>query len=237
MCVDQERLVLKDLRHPNVIALQGSCSWDPFLVLLLPLAHGGNLCDFRLANGHYVEADAKFCFSNINDGLSYVHSCNIIHRDVKLDNILLFRATENVVYKLSDLGWSRVSFSASDCQAYCGTPLYSAPEVIMCAPKWTGRRGRGYGRAADIWSFGIVTYILLCGTPPFPESGLFQHICNGHLDFVEDAWSTVSQSMRTLVRRLLMVRCYDRMSLDNVSKQLQSEEAPAGLLGYVAGTQ
>ena len=105
----------------------------------------------------------------------------------------------------------------------------------MCAPKWTGRRGRGYGQPADVWSFGIVMYIVLCGIPPFAETQIFHNVCYGHPDFVEDAWATVSKSMKTLIRCLLMVGSYDRISLANVSKHeyfalpVESEK-PSGFL-------
>eukprot|EP01126_Amoeba_proteus_P007125 TRINITY_DN12533_c0_g2_i1.p1 TRINITY_DN12533_c0_g2~~TRINITY_DN12533_c0_g2_i1.p1 ORF type:complete len:185 (+),score=35.30 TRINITY_DN12533_c0_g2_i1:621-1175(+) len=168
----------------------------------------------------------------IVDAIAYLHSRGIAHRDLKLENILLAEATTNIV-KLGDFGLSR-TMDRSFMKTMCGTPLYVAPEIL------TSSQTGGYGLECDVWSLGVIFYILLAGYPPFTadQTDMFEQIKNGKFDFPAESWSTVSGQAQELIKRMLTVDPKKRITIFELqnSKWLNPQSQPASKRTRPEGT-
>ena len=160
--------------------------------LITELLTGGELLDAVLEKGHYSEADARLCFHKLLEGLSYLHTKKIAHRDLKLENLLLDRKEDIATVKIADFGLAKRA-AESTMETICGTPQYVAPEVILGIP------GNKYTFTVDLWSAGVILFILLGGYPPFydeHEPRLFMKIRRGQYSFDDPVWSKVSGAWR-----------------------------------------
>ncbi|CAG9320779.1 unnamed protein product [Blepharisma stoltei] len=157
-----EVLILKKVRHSRVNRILEVFESSKFFYIVMEYAGGGDLLHFVKRKGKILEGEAKRIFRQILEGAIAIHSHGIIHRDFKLDNILIDSDYSSV--KICDFGVSR-SFKRGDMiYEQCGTPAYLAPEMII---------GRGYeGPSVDIWSLGVLLYAMLCGTVPFKAKNL-----------------------------------------------------------------
>jgi len=160
---------------------------------------GGELFDRIVEKGSYTEKDASNIVKQILDACSYIHDLGIVHRDLKPENILYYSPEEDSKIMISDFGLSRME-NEGEMATACGTPGYVAPEVLKHKP---------YGKAVDCWSIGVITYILLCGYPPFyseSDAELFTQILNADYEFDEPYWDEISESAKSFIRHLM---CYD----------------------------
>jgi len=136
----------------------------------------------------------------------------IIHRDLKPENLLYASPEEDAEIKLADFGLSKIvgiDEESSVTNTTCGTPGYVAPEVL---------RMKGYDRSVDMWSIGVILYILLCGFPPFYEDNtakLFQTIMEGKFEFPDPEWTNISDSAKDLIKRMLTVDPKKRITADD----------------------
>nr|CCA19480.1 protein kinase putative [Albugo laibachii Nc14] len=221
LCVKKNSLrdeitVLLRVKHPHIISLEEVYESDNDLLLVMERVTGGELFDRIVRVGVYSERRAAQIVANVLQALEYLHSCNIIHRDIKPENILL--ASHNSAdIKISDFGIAKILDPEGDDvgsrgrgRAYtsCGTDYYVAPEVL---------KGEGYDSKVDLWSLGVVVYIMLCGFPPFveDETGLeavYRKIRAGALEFPHPYWTNVSSAAKHLIRNLLNVTPHDRYS-------------------------
>lgn len=159
--VFQEVYLLKKIKHSNVIRLLEVFESSKHLLMVMEYAGGGDLLRLIKRKGKLQESDAKFIFKQIAYGLAHIHCRSVIHRDIKLDNILL--DCEKGV-KICDFGVSKIIKKGQMIQEQCGTPAYLAPEIII---------DKGYeGFFVDIWSLGVLLFAMLCGTVPFKASNL-----------------------------------------------------------------
>ena len=146
------------------------------------------------ARGSYTEADASTTVKALCDALSYLHAQQVVHRNLKPENLLC----EGHTLKIADVGLARVVSRGDMMKTTCGTPGYVAPEIL---------ENRGYDSGAvDMWSVGVILYILLCGFPPFYEEelpALFEQILHARYDFPFPWWDEFSQESKNLVRKLL----------------------------------
>ena len=195
------------------------------------------VCCFVLAGGCFPQSEGRRLFKLICEALSYLHSKDVIHRDLKPDNVLLTskeRAT--CVPKIADLGL------AANCDSkfvtVCGTPSYFAPELIDSFKTDKSTSPGVEGKPVDMWSLGIVLYILLSGTPPFESDGLYEQILGGHYDFDAEEWETVSPDAKELVRRLMTVDPKKRPTIDEALKHhwLIGDETSDGSASGTRGT-
>jgi len=159
--VFQEVYLLKKIRHSNVIKLLEVFESSKHLLMVMEYAGGGDLLKLIKRKGRLAEGDAKFIFKQIVYGLAHIHCRSVIHRDIKLDNILL--DCEKGV-KICDFGVSKIIKKGQVIQEQCGTPAYLAPEIII---------DKGYeGFFVDVWSMGVLLYAMVCGTVPFKAQNL-----------------------------------------------------------------
>jgi len=165
--------------------------------------------------GPYNESDARAVFKQLLDGLVYLHGKNIVHRDLKLENLMLSRAgslTEGL--KIVDFGLARFGGPFDD-DDMCGTPLYVAPESVGAAGPNGTRGAAAVTVAVDCWAAGVVLYMLLSGRAPFTHSDdaqLFRLICKGELSFRNPEWAKVSLESKALIQALVVVKPDRRMT-------------------------
>ncbi|KAI4308003.1 hypothetical protein L6164_031122 [Bauhinia variegata] len=182
--------------QPNIVEFKGAYEDKQSVHLVMELCAGGELFDRIIAKGHYSErAAASICRQIVN----VVHICHfmgVMHRDLKPENFLLSSKDENALLKATDFGLSVFIEEGKVYRDIVGSAYYVAPEVLR----------RRYGKEIDIWSAGVILYILLSGVPPFwadTERGIFDAILKGHIDFDSSPWPTISSSAKDLVRKML----------------------------------
>ncbi|KAF8041233.1 hypothetical protein BT93_B3230 [Corymbia citriodora subsp. variegata] len=182
--------------QPNIVELKGAYEDKRSVHLVMELCAGGELFDRIIAKGNYTERAAATLLRTIVQIVHTCHSMGVIHRDLKPENFLLLNKEEDSPLKATDFGLS-VFFKPGDTfQDVVGSAYYIAPEVLK----------RNYGPEVDIWSVGVMLYILLSGVPPFwaeSETGIFNEILRGHIDFSSDPWPSISPGARDLIRKML----------------------------------
>ena len=158
--ITYETNLMKKLNHKNITKILEMFEDDKYILIIMEYINGGNLFSFVKKRRKLSEKISKFLFKQIILGLQHIHSHNIVHRDVKLENILI---DLNNTIKICDFGIGRVLSNPNDLlYDQCGTPMYMAPEIFLSSKK------KGYeGPPVDIWSSGIALYIMLSGTLPF----------------------------------------------------------------------
>uniref|UniRef100_A0A4W2I8B0 calcium/calmodulin-dependent protein kinase n=1 Tax=Bos indicus x Bos taurus TaxID=30522 RepID=A0A4W2I8B0_BOBOX len=165
-------------------------------IAVLKNVSGGELFDRILERGVYTEKDASLVIQQVLSAVKYLHENGIVHRDLKPENLLYLTPEENSKIMITDFGLSKMEQNGVMSTA-CGTPGYVAPEVLAQKP---------YSKAVDCWSIGVITYILLCGYPPFyeeTESKLFEKIKEGYYEFESPFWDDISESAKDFICHLL----------------------------------
>ncbi|XVE84594.1 hypothetical protein DITRI_Ditri17bG0025200 [Diplodiscus trichospermus] len=208
--VRREVEIMKHLpKHPNIVAFREAFEDKDAVYLVMELCHGGELFDRIVAKGHYTERAAASVTKTILEIVKVCHEHGVIHRDLKPENFLLADASETAPIKAIDFGLSIFYEPGQRFSDIVGSPYYMAPEVLR----------RNYGKEIDIWSIGVILYILLCGVPPFwaeTEEGIAHAIIKGHMDFERDPWPKVSSEAKDLVRSMLDPNPYSRMTVQEV---------------------
>ncbi|GKV38263.1 hypothetical protein SLEP1_g46190 [Rubroshorea leprosula] len=180
----------------NIVEFRGAYEDKQSVHVVMELCAGGELFDRIIAQGHYSErAAAEICRSIVN----VVHICHfmgVMHRDLKPENFLLSSKDSGAMLKATDFGLSVFIEEGKVYHDMVGSAYYVAPEVLR----------RSYGKEIDIWSAGVILYILLSGVPPFwaeTEKGIFNAILKGEIDFQSDPWPKISESAKDLVKKML----------------------------------
>ncbi|OIW02809.1 hypothetical protein TanjilG_29585 [Lupinus angustifolius] len=182
--------------QPNIVELVGAFEDKQSVNLVMELCAGGELFDRMIAKGHYTERGAASLLRTIVQTVHTCHSMGVIHRDLKPENFLLLNKDDDSPLKATDFGLSVFYKQGEVFKDLVGSAYYIAPEVLK----------RKYGPEVDIWSVGVILYILLCGVPPFwaeSETGIFNSILRGHVDFTSDPWPSISPQAKDLVRKML----------------------------------
>ncbi|KAG8095114.1 hypothetical protein GUJ93_ZPchr0012g20793 [Zizania palustris] len=195
-------------KHPNIVTLRDTYEDDNAVHLIMELCEGGELFDRIVARGHYTERAAMLVTRTIVEVVQMCHKHGVMHRDLKPENFLFANKKETAALKTIDFGLS-VFFHPSASRRAClillccqrfteivGSPYYKAPEVLK----------RNYGPEVDVWSAGVILYILLCGLPPFwveTKQGVAQAIIRSVIDFKRDPWPRVSDNAKDLVKGML----------------------------------
>lgn len=205
--IQSEVSLLRRVKHPNIVLLIEEIDTQHDLYLVMELVKGGDLFDAITSSSKYTERDASSMLFNLASAIKYLHSLNIVHRDIKPENLLVYEHVDgSKSLKLGDFGLATVV--NGPLFTVCGTPTYVAPEIIT---------ETGYGLKVDIWAAGVITYILLCGFPPFRSSGddqeaLFEQILKGQFDFPSPYWDNVSDTAKALITVMLQVDVEQRFT-------------------------
>ncbi|XP_039466354.1 serine/threonine-protein kinase DCLK2-like isoform X2 [Oreochromis aureus] len=220
--IENEVAVLRRVRHPSIIQLIEVDETPTQLFLVMELVKGGDLFDAITSSTKYSERDASAMVFNLAGAIKYLHRMNIVHRDIKPENLLVCEYPDGTKsLKLGDFGLATVV--EGPLYTVCGTPTYVAPEIIA---------ETGYGLKVDIWAAGVITYILLCGFPPFRSENnvqeeLFDQILRGKLEFPSPDWDTISLPAKMLISQMLQVNVDARFTADEVlSHPWVTDEAP-----------
>ncbi|KAG6765038.1 hypothetical protein NC652_020122 [Populus alba x Populus x berolinensis] len=183
--------------HPNVISIKGAYEDGVAVHVVMELCAGGELFDRIIKRGHYTERKAAELTRTIVGVVEACHSLGVMHRDLKPENFLFVNQKEDSLLKTIDFGLSIFFKPGERFNDVVGSPYYVAPEVLK----------KRYGPEADVWSAGVIIYILLSGVPPFwaeTEQEIFEQVLHGDLDFSSDPWPSISESAKDLVRRMLV---------------------------------
>lgn len=202
-----EIAIMRMLKHPHVVALWNVFEDERTLVLCEELCAGGELFDRIVHRKKYSERMAREVCKVLLETMVYYHSRSVVHLDLKPENLLLVDTENDLNVKITDWGLAQILAEGEMLHRQCGTPGYTAPEVLA------GEKlnPRGYGTQSDVWSFGVITYILLCGYPPFdllPNATFHDEyrIVTGQPPVFEpEDWSAVSREARDFVLKMLVV--------------------------------
>jgi len=203
MLLAREIDIMKKVDHPNVLKLKEVFETDDTIALVMELVTGGELFYKIVEKGNYSEKDAANIVAQMINGVDYLHDQGIAHRDLKPENLLCC-GEEQEGYKpfrvvIADFGLSKVFDGGEALETSCGTPDYVAPEVITAEGS--------YDKSVDMWSCGVITYVLLCGFSPFlssTQTGLFEKIIKVEYDFPDPEWTNISNEAKDFIKHLLV---------------------------------
>lgn len=199
----REASILKSTDHPNILKIYEVFRDRTHLYFVTELLRGGELFDRIVKKGALTENQAAFYMIQMVSAIVHIHSLSIVHRDLKPENILFNSKKEDSVLKIIDFGTSRHFVKNVQMGERIGSVYYMAPEVI------TGN----YDEKCDIWSLGVILFILLSGYPPFSgadDKEILMSIVKGHLKFEGKCWETVSQSAIDLIKSMLNTKSSSR---------------------------
>lgn len=218
--VFREINALKLLTHPNIVRLEQVIQNDKYIGIVLEYASGGELFDHILTQRYLKDSVACRLFSQLISGVHYLHSKGIVHRDLKLENLLLDKH-KNII--ITDFGFAN-SFKNPNAGEHapeslmstsCGSPCYAAPELVVCDKKYVGQK-------VDIWSCGVILYAMLAGYLPFDDdpanpdgdniTQLYKYITSTPLTFPE----YIQPMPRDLLRKILVSDPQKRIELNSI---------------------
>lgn len=216
--VQSEIKIMEQVSHPRIARMYEAVETPKRMHLIMECLDGGNLCSYVKSKRRLSEDESRRIFFQLVQALDVLHQSCIIHRDIKLENVLFDKNRE---IKLIDFGFSTVSPNGKKLRVFCGTPSYMAPEIV--------RRTEYEGKPVDMWGLGVLLYALLCGCFPFRAKSypdLYRRIARGTFTIPDE----LSSQVRDLLTQLLMVDPYARISASNVLKhpwlQLQAANVP-----------
>ena len=212
LAINKEINILKNLDHPNIIKVFEFYSSEKYIYIINELCTGGELFDKIVDVKYFSELVACNIMRQLLSAVAYCHENGVIHRDLKPENILIESSEEKnkdfFNIKVIDFGTCEI-LKKKKLTEQIGTSFYIAPEVLK----------NGYNEKCDLWSCGVILYILLCGSPPFygkNEKEIFRKILDGNFTFRHKIWNKISTEAKNLVLKLLQV---------NPTKRLSAQEA------------
>ncbi|KAK8861317.1 hypothetical protein IAR55_002136 [Kwoniella newhampshirensis] len=212
--VEREIDVLKTLKHPNIVRMFDVIDTEKYIGIVLEYAGGGELFEYILANKYLKERDAQKLFAQLVSGVDYLHKKHIVHRDLKLENLLLDKH-RNII--ITDFGFAnRFDQEQDDLMATsCGSPCYAAPELVVS-------EGLYVGSAVDIWSCGVILYAMLSGYLPYDDDPqnpdgdninlLYKYIMSTKLNFPDH----MSPLAKSLLQIMLVPLPEHRCTIDQI---------------------
>ena len=206
--INKEINILKDLDHPNILKVYEFYSSEKYIYIINELCTGGELFDKIVDVKYFSESVACNIMRQLLSAVAYCHEKGVIHRDLKPENILIESSEEKdkefFHIKVIDFGTCEI-LKKKKLTEQIGTSFYIAPEVLK----------NGYNEKCDLWSCGVILYILLCGSPPFygkNEKEIFKKILDGNFSFRHKIWNKISTEGKNLVLKLLQVNPMKRLS-------------------------
>jgi len=205
----QEIAIMKLMDHPNIIKLYESFEDHRNIYLVMELCEGGELFDSIIESGHFTEVQAAGLMRQIVRAIFYMHENHICHRDLKPENFLFSAKTqlEKTLLKIIDFGLSCKFDWDQVLTTKAGTPYYVAPQVL------SGK----YDHMSDLWSCGVIMYVMLCGYPPFygdSDAEVLSKVRLGNFSFNAADWKNVSDDAKALIRMLLKMNPRDRYTAE-----------------------
>ena len=201
----KEVSILKSIDHPNIIKIYDLYEDDSFLYFVIEYCSGGELFDRIQKISTFSEKQAAKYIRQLLSAIAYLHNRNIVHRDLKAENLLFENESENANLKLIDFGVSCEFLKGIKLKETLGTPYYIAPEVLL----------QNYDEKCDIWSCGVILYILLCGYPPFngdDDNEILDCVKKGEFTFYDEDWEMISEGAKNLIRKMLTLNPKKRIS-------------------------
>lgn len=218
--------------HPNFVKLYDFFPEKDYFYLCMELITGGELFDRICQKEKYTEREAREIILQMTRAVAHAHSRGVVHRDLKPENILLRSLDSDTGIKLADLGFAKiVSGPMSPMTTPCGTPGYVAPEILS---------GKPYTMRVDIWSLGVIFFILLCGYPPFvsekdDQKELFELIKAARYEFDPAEWGAITDHAKDLISHILVADPEKRYTAAQILAhpwmQLESSQLPDAQLG------
>lgn len=197
--------ILSKLSHPNIMQIYEVFQDKSSFYIVSEYCKGGELFDILSNKGSLSEKETAYIMKQVLSAICYSHQNNIVHRDLKPENILLDENTKDMYIKIIDWGCA-VSFSKDKKMSEAdGTAYYIAPEVLK----------ECYDEKCDVWSCGVILYIMLCGYPPFngaTDDEIFQRVREGVYDFPCEEWDHISKDAKELVQNMLKINPKERYS-------------------------
>ncbi|XP_024515761.1 serine/threonine-protein kinase ATG1c [Selaginella moellendorffii] len=198
--------ILKKANHPNIIRLHAIVEAPDRIYLILEYCAGGDLAGYIHRHGKVGESAARNIMQQLGSGLQVLRKNNLIHRDLKPQNLLLSTNDHNAVLKIADFGFARSLQPQGMAETLCGSPLYMAPEILHC---------QKYDAKADLWSVGAILYQLVLGRPPFSGNNhvqLLQNITKNEVQFPHAA--QLHPDCIDMCRKLLRRNPVERLSFE-----------------------
>ncbi|CAB4000382.1 testis-specific serine threonine- kinase 3-like [Paramuricea clavata] len=209
----REIQVMKRLRHPNCVCLYEAIETSSRIYLVMDMADNGDLLEYIRSKGALSEEKARDFFRQLIDATSYMHERDIVHRDLKCENLLL---TQLNAIMISDFGFSRIQAKIPETQkrklsrTFCGSYAYAPPEIL---------RGIAYdGTMADIWSLGVVLFTMVCASLPFDDSNLkiLLDQVSKRVQFPRKRGALLSVEVKNLIGRMLTSDVNDRIDIEGI---------------------
>ena len=208
--LQDEITVLQELLHPNIIRLYDVFDEKLYYYLVTEIMMGGELFDRIVQKSYYNEKEARDTCVILFQALEFCHVHKVAHRDLKPENLLLQSTNNDSFLKIADFGFAKKCPEPNSLTTQCGTPGYVAPEILEGTP---------YDTQADMWSLGVIVYILLGGYPPFIEQNqreLFRKIRRAQYQFHDEYWGQVSLEAKNTIRSLLTVQPKERKTATQI---------------------
>lgn len=214
----QEINIQMELDHPNIVKLYETFKDGRRVYLVMELCTGGELFDriVEEAEKHegsaFSERDVAIYMQQILGAMLYLHSHSYVHRDIKPENFLLQNREKSAEIKVIDFGLAKAYDGVTPMKTKAGTPYYVAPQVLI---------GNGYDEKCDIWSCGVICYILLCGYPPFygdADDEILRRVKRGSFDFPSPDWDAMSKDVKDFITKMLTFEPSARPSADDLFK-------------------
>ena len=191
--------------HPNIVRLYEFYEDEKYYHLVTEFVSGGELFDFIIKSRMLSEPISAHFMKQILSAIAYCHSNKIVHRDLKPENLLLENDSPNSLLKIIDFGTSKIYDTGSKMTQKYGTAYYIAPEVLK----------RDYNEKCDVWSCGVILYILLSGKPPFygrNDREILERVQKGTYSMEDQEWSRISPAAKSLISKMLQFKPADRIS-------------------------
>ncbi len=206
--VRSEIAIMKLIDHPNIVQMEDIYEGKYQIYIVMELYSGGELFDRIVGQSCFTEDQAYFIIHPLVEAVAYLHSMGIIHRDLKPENILCGNDMMDV--KIADFGLSKLIYPDEVMKLPCGTLSYVAPEVLTLS---------GYGKEADIWSIGIIFYLLICGGLPFDgdtRKAIIAKTISAELDVDNPEWQCLSADCQSIVLEMLNKDVKPRLTAANI---------------------
>jgi calcium/calmodulin-dependent protein kinase I len=204
--LELEMKLMQTLDHDGIVKMKECFDTPKVLYMVLQPMVGGELFDRIVEKEKYTEGEARDVVKRVTEAIEYCHQQGVVHRDLKPENLLLSSPDDDATVKVADFGLAKMLTKDTQMSTACGTPGYVAPEIL---------EGKEYDQSVDMWSIGVIMYILLCGFPPFYDennAALFETIKKGSYDYPAPYWDNVSVEAKELIDNLLQVEPSNRFT-------------------------